>query len=63
MTEELWTRVDEHLNSLLAPDDEALQNALKTSAQAGLPPIQVSPVQGKLLYLLSRSIKIGRAHV
>jgi predicted O-methyltransferase YrrM len=60
MTEELWTRVDEHLNSLLAPDDEALQNALKTSAQAGLPPIQVSPVQGKLLYLLSRSIKARR---
>jgi predicted O-methyltransferase YrrM len=60
MTEETWTRVDEHLNSLLARDDEALQNALKTSAQAGLPPIQVSPVQGKLLYLLSRSIRARR---
>lgn len=57
MTEEQWTRVDEHLSSLLVQDDDALKNALKTSAEAGLPPIQVSPVQGKLLYLLARSIK------
>jgi predicted O-methyltransferase YrrM len=57
MTEEQWTRVDEQLSSWLVQNDGALQNALKTSAEAGLPPIQVSPVQGKLLYLLARSIK------
>jgi predicted O-methyltransferase YrrM len=60
MTEEQWTTVDEYLGSLLVGDDTALENALKTSAQAGLPPIQVSPVQGKLLHLLSRSIKARR---
>ena len=60
MSEEQWTRVDEYLSSLLVPDDKALQNALKTSAEAGLPQIQVSPVQGKLLNLLCRSIKARR---
>ena len=60
MSEEQWTRVDEYLSSLLVPDDKALQNALKASAEAGLPSIQVSPVQGKLLHLLARSIKARR---
>lgn len=60
MTEEQWTTVDELLSSLLVPDDEVLQHALKTSAQAGLPPIQVSPVQGKLLHLLTLSVKARR---
>lgn len=60
MTEEQWTTVDEYLGSLLVSDDEALQNALKMSAEAGLPPIQVSPVQGKWLNLLARSIKARR---
>jgi len=60
MTEEKWGRVDEYLSSLLVPDVEALQNALRTSSQAGLPPIQVSAVQGKFLYLLARSVKARR---
>ena len=60
MNEGQWKTVDEYLGSLLVPDDEALKNALKTSAEAGLPPIQVSPVQGKLLNLLCRSIKARR---
>ena len=57
---EQWTTVDDYLSSLLVPDDEALKNALKTSREAGLPQIQVSPVQGKLLHLLCRSIKARR---
>jgi predicted O-methyltransferase YrrM len=60
MIQEQWTAVDEHLGSLLVQDDEALQNALKTSERAGLPPIQVSPVQGKWLHLLARSIRARR---
>jgi predicted O-methyltransferase YrrM len=60
MTQEQWSRVDDYLGSLLVGDDEALQNALKASANAGLPAIQVSPLQGKLLHLLSRSIKARR---
>ncbi|HEV2319624.1 MAG TPA: O-methyltransferase [Verrucomicrobiae bacterium] len=60
MTEELWEQVDAQLSSFLVAEDDGLQNALKTSAEAGLPPIQVSPVQGKMLYLLCRCIRARR---
>jgi predicted O-methyltransferase YrrM len=56
MTEELWTAVDRYLGDLLAPADPALEAALAASAAAGLPAINVSPVQGKLLHLLARAI-------
>lgn len=51
-----WAAVDEYVGGLLAPHDEALEAALRTSADAGLPEIQVSPPQGKLLQLLVRAI-------
>ena len=54
MTQEKWTAVDRYLTDLLAPPDLALGAALKASAAAGLPPINVSPPQGKLLHLLAR---------
>jgi predicted O-methyltransferase YrrM len=44
------------VTGLLAPPDEALEAALRAGEAAGLPQIQVSPPQGKLLYLLARSI-------
>lgn len=56
MTEEAWSAVDEYVSGLLAPHDEALRAALLESDDAGLPAIQVSPPQGKLLHLLARSI-------
>jgi predicted O-methyltransferase YrrM len=56
MTQEVWTAVDEYLGGLLAPADPALEHALRTSAEAGLPPINVSATQGKLLQILARSI-------
>lgn len=56
MAAETWTAVDEYVAGLLAPHDEALEAALRTSDEAGLPAIQVTPAQGKLLYLLARSI-------
>ena len=52
MTQELWAEVDEYVGGLLAPHDEALEEALRTSDGAGLPAIQVSPPQGRLLQLL-----------
>jgi predicted O-methyltransferase YrrM len=55
MAEELWTAVDRYLGDLLAPADSALEAALAASAAAGLPAINVSPVQGKLLNLLARA--------
>ncbi len=50
----LWTAVDHYFSDLLAPHDAALDAALKQSAAAGLPEIQVSTTQGKLLNLLAR---------
>jgi len=54
MTQERWTAVDEYIGGLLLQPDPALDAALTDSAAAGLPPINVSPAQGKLLQLLAR---------
>jgi predicted O-methyltransferase YrrM len=56
MTQEVWSAVDDYLGGLLAPADPALEHALRTSAEAGLPPINVSATQGKLLQILALSI-------
>src|SRR5829696_10399503 len=56
MTEELWTAVDRYFSELLVSTDPALDEVLAASAAAGLPAINVSPVQGKLLHLLARAI-------
>ena len=53
MTQELWTAVDGYLADLLVPRDEGLEAALEAAAAAGLPPHEVSPTEGKLLYLLA----------
>jgi len=54
MAQEQWTLVDHYLGDLLVPSDPALDAALQASAAAGLPPINVSPPQGKLLLLLAQ---------
>lgn len=51
---ELWSRVDEYLERTLSTSDELLAAALEDGLRAGLPQIQVSPLQGKLLNLLAR---------
>ncbi len=56
MAQDQWTAVDEYVGGLLAPHDEVLDTALSAGAEAGLPAIQVSPPQGKLLYLLAKTI-------
>ncbi len=56
MSQETWSAVDEYVSGLLAPHDEALAAALRASEEAGLPEIQVSPPQGKLLQLLAQAI-------
>lgn len=60
MAAETWTAVDKYVAGLLAPHDEALDAALRASDEAGLPAIQVSPAQGKLLQLLAKSIGAER---
>jgi predicted O-methyltransferase YrrM len=54
MTEAIWTAVDEYITHMLVPPDAALDAALEASEAAGLPAIQVTPNQGKLLHLLAR---------
>jgi len=54
MTQELWTAVDQYITGLLVPPDPVLDAALRSSDAAGLPSIQVSPTQGKLLHILAR---------
>lgn len=54
MTDDIWAEVDEYIADRLIPADEALTAALAASAAAGLPAINVSPGQGRLLHLLAR---------
>jgi predicted O-methyltransferase YrrM len=51
-----WEPVDRYFTGLLSPSDPALEAALAASAAAGLPAINVSPNQGKLLQLLARAV-------
>jgi predicted O-methyltransferase YrrM len=54
MDQETFAAVDEFVAETLVEHDEALQGALDDAEAAGLPQIQVSPPQGKLLQILAR---------
>jgi predicted O-methyltransferase YrrM len=54
MSQELWTSVDEYISSALIPADPVLDAAVAASEAAGLPAIQVSQAQGKLLQMIAR---------
>jgi predicted O-methyltransferase YrrM len=56
MSQALWSSVDRYINEALIEHDEALETALRASERAGLPPIAVSPAQGRLLQLLARAM-------
>jgi predicted O-methyltransferase YrrM len=60
MNQATWTAVDDYFGAALFPADEALDEAQRSSAAAGLPPISVSAAQGKLLQLLAASIGARR---
>ena len=60
MNQEQWTAVDGYFAGQLIASDPALDAALRSSAQANLPSIQVAPNQGKLLHLLAQSIGAQR---
>ncbi|MDN3238306.1 O-methyltransferase [Glycomyces tritici] len=55
-----WTEVDAFLSSLLVGEDQALAEATAAAQRAGLPPISVSAAQGKLLYLLAKTLGAKR---
>jgi predicted O-methyltransferase YrrM len=54
LDQETFDAVDAFVEEMLVPHDEVLQSALDAAEAAGLPQIQVSPPQGKLLQILVR---------
>jgi predicted O-methyltransferase YrrM len=56
----IWTAVDEYVDTTVVEQDAALLHALETSRAAGLPSINVSPAQGKLLHLVARTLGATR---
>jgi len=57
---ELFVTLDRYIDGLFAPEDEALAFAVEEARAEGLPPIQVSAGQGKLLYLLAKLVGARR---
>lgn len=60
MASKTWSAVDDYLVSRLIPADPALEAALANNSRRGLPAIDVSAAQGKLLNLLARMAGASR---
>jgi predicted O-methyltransferase YrrM len=60
VNEQLLERIDNYIEDLFIADDRALAENLRDADEAGLPPIQVSANQGKLLYLILRMARARR---
>ncbi|CCJ06404.1 O-methyltransferase [Methylocystis sp. SC2] len=58
--EKAWRRVDDYIGAALISKEEAQEETLAANARAGLPAIDVSPSQGKLLQLLAGAIGARR---
>ena len=57
---DLILRIDSYIEKLFVPPDPALEGALRRSREAGLPEIQVSPNEGRLLHLLAEIVGAQR---
>jgi len=55
-----WIAVDDYFGGLFASGDKQLDAALKANRIAGLPAIDVSPLQGKFLHVLVEMIRPKR---
>jgi predicted O-methyltransferase YrrM len=56
VNEQTFSAVDAFIAETIVPHDEVLQAALDAAEAAGLPQIQVSPPQGRLLQILVRLV-------
>jgi predicted O-methyltransferase YrrM len=54
MDQDTWSSVDRYLGASLIPQDATLAASLRANVEAGLPAIDVSPLQGKLLFLIAQ---------
>lgn len=59
-TTKLLGDIDAYVEGLFAPPDEALEAALRESRDAGLPEINVSPNEGRLLQLFTELVGARR---
>jgi predicted O-methyltransferase YrrM len=59
-SEEVWEAVDDYLGATLIGADPALEAALRASEEGGLPAIQVTPLQGRLLNFLASLVGARR---
>jgi len=59
-TRELLREIDTYVEDLFSPSDEILEAALRDSRRAGLPEINVSPNEGRLLQLLVEMVRARR---
>ena len=57
---DLWSEVDGFLEGRLETGDDVLAATLTSTEEEGLPPIQVSPTQGKFLYVLAAAMRAKR---
>ena len=55
MAEQLWGAVDDYYAALLGPSDPVMEHVLSASEAAGLPAIQVSALQGRMMMLLAQA--------
>lgn len=54
MKNKLFTKVDQYIDELLAPEDEVLASTIKSLDEAGMPQHSISPNQGKLLQIFAK---------
>jgi predicted O-methyltransferase YrrM len=57
---ENWSKVDGYIDRHLLNDDAAIEDVIAANAAAGLPAIDVSAPQGKMLRLLARGVSARR---
>jgi predicted O-methyltransferase YrrM len=60
MNQETFSAIDRFIGETIVGEDAALKEAVQGAEEAGLPAIQVSPPQGKLLQLLVRLVGARR---
>lgn len=58
--QELWTSVDRYLEAQFLERDPVLDAVIREQQEAGLPPIQISPLEGRLLYIVARAMNAKR---
>lgn len=54
--QELWGAVDNYLEALFVKHDDVLETVIREQESEGLPAIQVSPLEGKLLQIITAAM-------